>query len=279
MELRMEMRNATCGYDGKPVVKKATFSVSEGEVLCLLGPNGSGKTTLFKTILGLLKLQNGEILLDGADTCTWPRRKIAQVIGYVPQAHAPTFPFDVIDMVLMGRTAHLGTFATPSEEDKRIALEAIEKLGISYLKDRVYTEISGGERQLVLIARALAQQPRILVMDEPTTSLDFGNQMLVLKHIEYLSNLNIGVVMSSHFPNHAFSCASKVMLLNKGVVFGLGSPEETVTEENLKKLYGVDVKIITASIGNGQQARVCIPVTKRAAMESFTDAKSAACYG
>jgi ABC-type enterochelin transport system ATPase subunit len=155
MELRMEMRNATCGYDGKPVVKKATFSVSEGEVLCLLGPNGSGKTTLFKTILGLLKLQNGEILLDGVDTRTWPRRKIAQVIGYVPQAHAPTFPFDVVDMVLMGRTAHLGTFATPSEEDKRIALEAIEKLGISYLKDRVYTEISGVYLQGSLFSQQL----------------------------------------------------------------------------------------------------------------------------
>ncbi len=261
--MRLELKNVTCGYRNKPVVHQVSLHVDAGEVLYLLGPNGSGKTTLFKTILGLLKLQEGETLVDGENIGNWPSHRIARVMGYIPQAHNPPFPYQVLDVVLMGRTAHLGAFASPSEIDQQIAEEAIETLNISYLRDKVYTEISGGERQLVLIARALAQQPRILIMDEPTSNLDFGNQMMVLKQVQQMARLGLAVVMSSHFPGHALLNATKVLLLHKGKVFGAGKPEETITEESLKILFGVDVKIITASIPAHSDTKVIVPLVHK----------------
>lgn len=259
--MRLELKNVTCGYGNKTVVHRVSLPVDSGEVLYLLGPNGSGKTTLFKTILGLLKLQGGEILVGGENIGNWPRSRIARVMGYIPQAHNPPFPYKVMDVVLMGRTAHLGAFASPSEKDVKIAEEAIDALNISYLGDKVYTEISGGERQLVLIARALAQQSRILIMDEPTSNLDFGNQMMVLRQVRRLARLGLAVVMSSHFPGHALLNATKVLLLHQGKTYGIGKPEETVTEESLKIMFGVDVKIITTSVQNDCETKVIVPLT------------------
>lgn len=257
--MKLEVRSAVCGYKKKAVIDGISFSISSSEVLCLLGPNGVGKTTLFKTILGFLKLQGGAICADGEDIAHWSRKKYAQVIGYVPQSHTPPFPFTVIDVVTMGRTAHLSAFATPSKNDRKIAMEALEALGITFLKDRVYTEISGGERQMVLIARALAQQPEILVMDEPTSNLDFGNQMLVLTQIKKLSETGIGVLMTSHFPDHAFLCSSRVALLRPGG-FEIGTPEEIVTEKNLQEVYGVDVRITNTLTADGGVVKSCVPM-------------------
>ncbi|AKX94206.1 iron ABC transporter ATP-binding protein [Moorella thermoacetica] len=260
--MKLELKGVTCGYWGRAVVSGVSMEVESGEIMCLLGPNGSGKTTLFKTILGLIKPQAGDILLGGKNICGWPQARIARVMGYIPQAHNPPFPFKVLDVVLMGRTAHLGTMAAPGREDVAIARRAIATLNISHLEDRIYTEISGGERQLVLIARALAQEPRLLIMDEPTSALDFGNQLLVLSHIKRLAQMGLAIIMASHFPDHALLYASKVMLLKKGQVYSLGRPEETVTEESLKNLYGVDVKIISTSLPGEQKAQVCIPVSR-----------------
>ncbi len=259
--MSLQLQDLTCGYGSRPVISHVSLEVHPGEVLCLLGPNGSGKTTLFKTILGLLKPRHGRVLLDGADTGSWSPRELARVLGYIPQAHTPPFPFRVLDVVLMGRTAHLAAFASPSEEDLAIARQTLETLNIAHLQDRVYTEISGGERQLVLIARALAQQPRILIMDEPTSNLDFGNQLLVLSQVRRLAQMGLAVVMASHFPDHAFLYSSRALLLKKGMVFALGRPENTVTEESLQRLYGVEVKIIRARLPNGEETRVCVPVT------------------
>ncbi len=258
--MRLELKDVTCGYGNKPVVHQVSLPVDAGEVLYLLGPNGSGKTTLFKTILGLLKLQSGDILVGGENIRNLSRTQIAKVMGYIPQAHNPPFPYQVLDVVLMGRTAHLGPFASPSDKDMQIAEEAIDTLNISHLRDKIYTQISGGERQLVLIARALAQQPQVLIMDEPTSNLDFGNQMMVLKQVRQLAGLGLAVIMSSHFPGHALLNATKVLLLNKGKTFGPGRPEETVTEESLKELFGVDAKIITTGL-NGGESKVIVPLT------------------
>lgn len=258
----LEVNNAVCGYGSKSVVENISLTVETGEILCLLGPNGVGKTTLFKTILGFLKLQKGEILLDGQNIVSWSPKKLAKAIGYVPQAHTPPFPFSVIDVVVMGRTAHLGAFAAPSPKDLEIAEEAIEGLKISYLKDRIYTEISGGERQLVLIARALTQQPKILIMDEPTSNLDFGNQVIVLEQINKLSKAGYGVIMTSHFPDHAFLCSTKVALMQKNSQFSVGTVDEVVTEENLKAAYGVDVKIIKTAKDKGVEITACVPLLK-----------------
>lgn len=257
--MQLEVCSAVCGYENRKVVDRISFSVSSHEILCLLGPNGVGKTTLFKSILGFLKLIDGSIRVDGEDVSHWKRKRFAQVIGYVPQNHTPPFPFTALDVVTMGRTAHLGAFSTPSKEDRRIAVESMETLGIDLLKDRVYTEISGGERQMVLIARALAQQPEILVMDEPTSNLDYGNQMKVLGQIKKLAKNGLGVVMTSHCPDHAFLCCSRVVLLHEGG-FEIGEPDEIVTEENLREVYGVDVKITSMPTGDGRLAKACTPV-------------------
>lgn len=257
--MKLELSNLSCGYGPRSVVRDVSVSVEQGEVLCLLGPNGSGKTTLFKTILGLLKPLRGSIFLDGQDITVWSRRKIAKAMGYIPQAHNAPFPYAVLDVVLMGRTSHLGAFASPSRADVGVALDAIATLGISHLRDRAYTEISGGERQLVLIARALAKQPQILVMDEPTSNLDFGNQLLVLSHVQQMARRGLTIVMASHFPDHAFLYASKVLLVNRGVAAGIGPPMEVVTEESIRDLYGVDVKLLSAFV-DGSEVRVCVPL-------------------
>ena len=258
--MKLEVINASCGYGKNTVVKNISMSVKSGEILCLLGPNGVGKTTFFKTILGFLKLQSGKILLDGQDINNWPKKKLAESIGYVPQAHTPPFPFSVIDVIIMGRTAHIGMFESPSKKDKEIAEEAMNTLNISYLKDKIYTEISGGERQMVLIARALTQQPKILVMDEPTSNLDFGNQVKVLEEINKLAKKGLGIIMTSHFPDHAFLCCTKVALMQKNNVFTIGTVDEVVTEGNLKMAYGVDVKITSAINNNGKKVKSCVPM-------------------
>ena len=258
--MKLEVKNVSCGYSTKVVVKDISMSVSSGEILCLLGPNGVGKTTFFKTILGFLKLKGGEILLDGENIHNWSRKQLAKNIGYVPQAHTPPFPYKVFDVVLMGRTAHLSMFSSPSKEDKDIAEEAIDILNISYLKDKIYTEISGGERQMVLIARALAQSPKMLIMDEPTSNLDFGNQIRVLDQIKKLSKRGLAVIMTSHYPNHAFICSTKVAFMQKNNVFTVGNVDEVVTEDMLKEAYGIDVKIITIPNSNGEEMKTCVPV-------------------
>lgn len=262
--MRLAVESLAFGYPSKPVGHDASFSLEPGEVLCLLGPNGSGKTTLFKTILGLLPPQGGVVQLDGQDLAGWSRRRVARIMGYVPQAHAAYFPFSVLETVLMGRTAHIGLFASPSKRDVVVAERVLESLNISDLRDAIYTRISGGERQLTLVARALAQEPEILVMDEPTASLDFGNQMLVLHQIRRLAESGIGIILSTHDPDHAFLCADRVAMLHEGKLVRLGAPDEVITPESLKQLYRVDVNVVELPGCTGTEGRpvhVCIPQT------------------
>ncbi|MDR3599779.1 MAG: ABC transporter ATP-binding protein [Desulfosporosinus sp.] len=265
--MRFELKGLKCGYSNQAVLKGISFTMEPGEVLCVLGPNGTGKTTLFKTILGLIKPLEGEILFNGENSIHWPRSKMAQMIGYIPQAHNTSFPFGVMDMILMGRTAHLGNFSSPTKKDRRIAEQAIDTLDISYLANRIFTELSGGEKQLVLIARALAQEPKILVMDEPTSALDFGNQLKVLSQVRQLAHQGLTIIMASHVPDHAFFYATKVMLLSQGGLFGLGKANEIITEEKLRELYGVNVKIIQTGIksdyDDDSELRMCVPLQNK----------------
>ncbi len=258
--MRLDIKNVDCGYGSRIIVKDISMSVESGEIVCLLGPNGVGKTTFFKTVLGFLKLAGGEICLDGENISKWSQKRLATVVGYVPQAHTPPFPFSVMDVVLMGRTAHLGVFASPSRKDMEIAEEALESLNITFLRNKIYTEISGGERQMVLVARALAQQPEILIMDEPTSNLDFGNQIRVLEQIRKLSKAGLGVIMTSHFPNHVFLCSTKVALMKSDHEFIIGSVDEVINEENLKAAYGIDVRITSTVNDRGEAIRACIPL-------------------
>jgi iron complex transport system ATP-binding protein len=262
--MELETKNATCGYNGKPVVSDINIKIKSGEILCLLGPNGSGKTTFLKTILGFLKLQSGQIILNGESIDHWTGKKMAQNIGYVPQVHTPPFPFTVLDVVTMGRAAHLGIFSSPATSDFILAESMLNTLGIGFLKDCIYTEISGGERQMVLIARALVQQPHILVLDEPTMNLDFGNQARVLKQINHLACQGIGVIMSTHFPDHAFLCPGKAALMRKNEKLIFGDAREIVTEENLRAAYGIDVKIAAVADSSGRTIKTCVPLINEA---------------
>ncbi|MFD1333030.1 ABC transporter ATP-binding protein [Methylopila musalis] len=229
------------GYGGVTVGRDIALEARPGEVLCLLGPNGCGKTTLFKTLLGLIPPKAGRVTLDGEDIARWPRRRLAQAVAYVPQAHAALFPFTVADMALMGRAARVGLFDRPGPADRAAATAALDSLGVGRLAPRVYTELSGGERQLALIARALAQEPKVLVMDEPTASLDLGNETRVLERVRGLKARGLAVVLSTHDPDHAFLVADRVALMAEGGIAALGTAEETLTPERLEALYGVPV--------------------------------------
>lgn len=254
----LEIRNATCGYNHNAVVNNISFSVSKGEVICILGANGIGKTTLFKSILGSLALLNGEILLNNKNIRSISNSELARSIGYVPQAHTPPFPFSVLDVVVMGRTAHLSIFSSPSQADMNIAKKALNTLNISHLEDKIYTEISGGERQLVLIARALAQNPEILIMDEPTANLDFGNQINILNTITSLAKEGLSVVLTTHFPDHVFFCSTKVVVIKSENEVLVGKAEEVITQELLKTIYGIKIAVKKLTLNN-RDAVVCVP--------------------
>ena len=255
MAVTLEARRLGYGYPGRAVGRGLDLALAPGEVLCVLGPNGGGKTTLFRTLLGLLPAQEGEVRLDGGPLEALTRAKIARRMGYVPQGAGPPFAFTVHETVLMGRTARVGLFAAPGPADRAAADRAIEVLGIGELSRRVLTELSGGERQLAMIARALAQGARVLVLDEPTASLDLGNQVRVLREIRRLAGEGYAVVFSTHDPGQAFLAASRVLLLARGGALRQGSPEDVVTPENLRLVYGVDVRIAALD-----GARACLPV-------------------
>ncbi len=255
----LELRDLSCGYGSTAVLSGVTFSVEPGEILCLLGPNGVGKTTLLRTVLGLMKPLAGEVRVEGRTLSGRSRRELARLVAYVPQAHTPPFPFSVFDVVLAGRTAHVGLFSTPSAEDRLVATEALELLGIAPLADRPYTGISGGERQLVLIARAVAQEPRVLLLDEPSASLDYGNQVRLLELVGMLSSeRRLAVMMSTHFPDHALRCATTAALVKDGGILAVGATDTVITDRHLEEVYGVPVDLVESG-HNGSRGKVCVP--------------------
>ncbi len=249
-------RDLGFGYRHVPVGGGVSLDIRPGEVFCLLGPNGCGKTTLFRTLLGLLPPQAGRVELDGRPVTDFARAAFARRVGYVPQAGAPTFPFTVLEVVLMGRASRIATFAAPSAADHDAARAALATIGIAHLAERRFTEISGGERQMTLIARALAQEPGLVVMDEPTASLDFGNQARVIERIGELGARGIAVVLSTHDPGHAFACANRVALMKRGRIVALGAPDTVLTPAALRDLYGVDVAVAWLEAAG---RHVCVP--------------------
>jgi iron complex transport system ATP-binding protein len=241
--MRLEAHTLAFGYPEHPVGRDVSLAIEPGAVLCLLGPNGCGKTTLFKTLLGLLPAQGGQVTLDGDDIARLARAEIARRIAYVPQAQSGLFPYTALDFVLMGRTAHRSLFSGPTHEDRFIARRALDELGIGDLADRDVTRLSGGQRQLAVVARAIAQAAPLIVMDEPTAALDFGNQVVVLGEVRRLAERGNGVVLSTHDPDHAFAVASTVALMRDGAIIASGPPETALTAERLRDVYGVDVTI------------------------------------
>jgi iron complex transport system ATP-binding protein len=241
----------------RPIFRDVSFSVSSGDVFCLLGPNGTGKSTLLKCVSNVLQGWQGTILLDGEDMTRMKPTDVAKGISCVPQSQASPFPFLVEDIVLMGRAPHLNVFSSPTRKDRDIALEALERVGIRHLADRPCTMLSGGEWQLTLIARAVAQQPRVMILDEPTSHLDMGNQMRILRVVRSLAEQGLGILMASHFPDHAFIAATEAAILDRGRMVHQGRPDEIITAENLETAYGIVVKVLP--VGEGVDRKACFP--------------------
>jgi iron complex transport system ATP-binding protein len=255
----LTVQSLAFGFPGRTIGRDVSFALEAGEVMCVLGPNGGGKTTLFRTLLGLLPPHAGTITIDAAPLQSLSRTEVARRVGYVPQGHAGYFAYTVREFVLMGRTAHLGIFSSPAKRDGMVAERALESLGIAHLGDKPVTEISGGERQLALVARALAQEPKLLVLDEPTASLDFGNQVRVLQRVSALAASGISILFSSHDPDHAFLCARRALLLAGGRVLEIGAPRAVIRPDTLQRLYGVSVSVI--DLGGG--GHTCLPAIRR----------------
>lgn len=252
----MEMINGTFSYNANNnIFEDINFTIDKGDIFCILGANGTGKTTLLKCLNGLIKINSGKVFYNGEDIYSFSHSQMAKNIGYIPQIHNSTFSFTIMDVVLMGRAPHIDTFSSPSKKDIKIAEESLKALNIYHMKDKPYTEISGGEQQLVFIARVLTQKPSVLLLDEPTSHLDFGNQIRTLNIIEKLANNGLSVIMSSHFPDHAFISANKVAILKGKEFIDIGTPEEVITPKNMELAYGINVDIV--DIGN---RTACIPL-------------------
>ena len=254
----LSVRNLACGYPRHRVLSGLSFDLHAGEMLCVLGPNGSGKSTLFRTLLGLLPALSGEILLDGQPLATLDARERARRVAYVPQSTNPTFAFSVLDTVLMGRACHLPRFAAPGPADRAAALRALELLGLSALADRAFTECSGGERQLALCARALAQGSSLLILDEPTASLDFGNALRMMAHLRGLAARGYALLLSTHDPEMVLRCAHKALLLHQGGMAGFGEPAALLDADMVFRLYGVRTQRLTLNCRCGE-AHVFMP--------------------
>ena len=255
--MKLEISNGAFQYEkGIDVIKNISFSLNDNEVLSILGPNGAGKSTLLICLAGFQRLSSGDVFLDGKNINKMTETEISKIIAYVPQNHNPTFDYTVKEFVLLGRAPHIGLMASPGKEDIEIALQAIRDVGIEHLVSKPYTQISGGERQLVLIARALCQQPKILLMDEPTSHLDYGNQVIMMKRIEHLRDMGYAIVMTSHFPDQVLMCSDKVAVVNNHTIVTFGTPSEVMTEENLSATYRIPISLINCDL---QKRKVCIP--------------------
>lgn len=246
------------GYGRKEIINNISFNLNTGEILCILGPNGCGKTTLFKLILGFLPKTKGEIIIEGQNIKEWNKQKLAHEVAYIPQAHTPAFDYRVIDMVLLGRSTHISPLSTPSKNDYNMAIKFLCLLNIKHLAEKQYTKISGGERQLVLIARALCQQAKILILDEPSANLDYANQQLVAGTITNLAQSNYTIILSTHSPEQPFQLAGKVLLMKNGRKIGFGAPKEILTSEKIKQVYGIDVEIVDIIDSANRRHSLCL---------------------
>ena len=259
-QMTLEVRNLSFRHKGQreAILRDVSFCAEAGRVTVILGPNGSGKSTLFKCNVGLWAHYRGEVFAGGLDARKLSVQERAQVFAVVPQEHEPPFPYRVFDVVLMGRAPRVGLLSSPKKKDYDKAKEAMDTVGITPLAQRPYTKISGGERQLTLLARALAQEAPIMVLDEPTSHLDFRNQIRVLSTIRAIAReKNLTILVTLHDPNIAALFSDHAVVLKDGAVFRSGSPRHIINEDLIREVYGVETKAVWV---NGH--KVLCPILK-----------------
>ncbi|OIN79255.1 ABC transporter ATP-binding protein [Mycobacterium malmoense] len=262
MGVALEVERLSFAYGkGGPRLVEVSLTVPDGRMCCLLGPNGAGKTTLLRCLLGLLTPRSGAVRLAGRPIGQLSRRQLARRIAYVPQSSSTPFPFSTLDIAVTGRTPHLRASASPSAADRRAAAAVLDELGIGALADRPFSVLSSGERRLALIARAMVQDAPVLVLDEPTAALDFGNEARILQLVTGLTRAGRTVLMTTHQPWHALLCDDQAVLMRDGRIVVDGPAPDVVTAQRLSELYGVPVRVLTAvDPSTGRPVYACAPI-------------------
>lgn len=240
--MKIEINHLSFAYAKKDVLKGINLCLGERDIYCLLGANGAGKSTLLRCMMGFEKF-DGEIKIDGKNLAHYSSKELAHKIAYIGQKSTQSFGFRVLDVVLMGRMSYMGIFGIPSSKDIQKAVQNLEFLGIAHLRDRLYTELSGGEARLVMIASVLTQESELLILDEPTAYLDFTHTHYFLKLIKKLKQRGIKILMSTHFPHHALEVGGYVLVLKDKTIILEGECTQVLTDRNLKEIYGIDVKV------------------------------------
>lgn len=254
--MSIEVKNLSFSYGNRQVLHDISFRAEKGELVSILGPNGVGKSTLFRCMLNLLSSYSGQVLINGLDTRKMKPAELARHVAYIPQQSAPAFNYSVFDIVLMGCTAALNGFGTPGKKDVLRCTEALEKVGITHLSQRCFHRLSGGERQLVMIARALVQNAPVLMMDEPTANLDFGNQLGVLQQMKALAEEGYTVIQTTHHPEQSYMFSSRILAMQQGSLIMDGNPQSVLNNDIMHRLYGVDVEVLSLY---EDRARICLP--------------------
>jgi iron complex transport system ATP-binding protein len=251
LAVRLRVKGVSFGYGSVEALNNITFEVRDGELLSIIGPNGSGKSTLLRCIDKILKPKKGVIMVDERDILRMNLKESARTVGYVPQSAVNSFPFTVFDVVLMGRKPYISWGV--GKRDIELVSEILEFLGLSSMAMRYFNELSGGERQKVLIARALAQEPELLLFDEPTSNLDIRHQLEVLEVVRNLKGeKGVSVIMAMHDLNLASRFSDRLIMLNSGRIFATGTPEEVLIAENIREVYGVEVEVSQRDGGHPQ---------------------------
>ena len=258
----LEVENGCFGYPKQEeIVTDINIKLEEGHILSVLGPNGIGKTTLLKCMIGLMPWSRGRSLLTGKDIRTLKSKEIWNMISYIPQTHGFSFSYTGLEMVMLGRSSHLGLFSQPGHREIEMAEAMMEKVGITRLADKDCNRMSGGELQMVLIARALINEPKLIILDEPETGLDFHNQILVLNMVEKLAHEeNIGAIMNTHYPTNAMSIADEALMMNRKGDRFYGPTGDILNESNISKSFDVNV-VVDEIMYQNRTIRSVVPVS------------------
>ena len=254
--MSIDVEHLSFSYGSHHVLRDLSFRIPDNTLVNVLGPNGVGKSTVPMHPVPQQRL-DGSIRVNGKDLRSIPHPRARERVAYIPQSHSSTYAYDVLDVVLMSAGGGIGLFSTPKRMHVDRAWDALERVGIAHLGHRPYTQISGGERQLVLIARAIAQNARTIIMDEPTSALDYGNTVRVLSTVRQLAREGMSIVQSTHQPDQAFLYADQTLVINDGRVHAFGSPKDVITKELVSTIYDVDVEVNSLY---GDKVRVCVPV-------------------